>query len=60
MINIFKNAIFSFDEVVINTNNDDNTSIENDVVSSQYRKELHCVYKTFCMGFASFNICKIS
>lgn len=34
MINIFKNAIFSFDEVVINTNNDDNTSIENDVVSS--------------------------
>lgn len=34
MINILKNAIFSFDEVVINTNNDDNTSIENDVVSS--------------------------
>lgn len=34
MINILKNAIFSFDEVIINTNNDDNTSIENDVVSS--------------------------
>lgn len=40
MINILKNAIFSFDEVIINTNNDDNTSIENDVASLYYIKRV--------------------